>query len=87
MAHILDSVSGSAWRGDMLPDVTDVTIEDVLREWLPEYAGMSACDVVADIRRRRSGSAPCQPPAEGGLCGCDEADDGPGDCLQARCDC
>ena len=83
MARILDSVSGSAWAGGLF----DVTAEDVVREWLPQYAGMGAQDVVADIRRRRSGATPCPPSCDGGLCGCDEPDDGPGDCLQARCDC
>lgn len=28
----------------------------------------------------------CPSPRAGGMCGCDE-DDGPGDCLQARCGC
>jgi Protein of unknown function (DUF2283) len=30
---------------------------------------------------------PCPAPREGGMCGCDEPDDEPGDCTQARCDC
>jgi uncharacterized protein YuzE len=34
-----------------------------------------------------TGATSCQPSREGGMCGCGEDDDGPGDCLQARCDC
>ena len=29
----------------------------------------------------------CPTPKAGGLCGCDEDDDAPRDCLRARCDC
>lgn len=41
----------------------------------------------ADFIAKGHLGTPCPRPRDGGMCGCDEGDDGPQDCKRARCDC
>ena len=52
----------------------------------PVTSASTSADAVDFIAKGHLGT-PCPKPRDGGLCGCDEADDdGPQDCLKMHCD-